>query len=390
MDRWILDVFGRDMNAIASGFAAPRETLYADGSAGMDPKHHKRGETVRQFAVGAAEGVYQGGKSMVEGLASLANLVAPFTTTGMLWQLVDPHAPTMRDSEKKMIGAASAVGSAVAHPKASFEAAKAAARKFRAQFEAERAKAEKNGTEAKFYGQFAGRAGFEIIAAMVPAEKLAEFASLAGKAGKAAEIAVETERAARLVEATAEASRVLAKAAEAEPALTSALETAMAETGGKMVGLQHRLKTAESLARKIAKDAEERGISVPEAAARVRDAVRYTAVFPPEKLVAGAESTLARLKSEGNTVVKLKNTWLDPHSSYKGVNVQLRTPSGQVFELQFHTADSYRTKEELTHAIYEKMRKLDPKSKEWKALNRQQMDLAKKLQVPKGIENLKQ
>jgi hypothetical protein len=188
--------------------------------------------------------------------------------------------------------------------------------------------------------------------------------------------------------AAEQAKPVLEKALAAEPALTGSIEQNTEDLGGKMIGLEYRLKSAESLTRKIATDMANEGLTEAQAAGRIADSVRYTSCFPPEKLVQGTQSTLARLQAEGNTILKLKNTWLDSESSYKGINVQMQTPDGQVFELQFHTPESFWAKDEGTHAIFEKMRQVSKGSPEWNELNEQQMEIARKLQVPDDIDKI--
>jgi hypothetical protein len=170
--------------------------------------------------------------------------------------------------------------------------------------------------------------------------------------------------------------------------LTQSIQTATEGLGGKMMGLENRVKTVESLQRKIATDMEKEGMSAEQAAARVSDAVRYTASFTPDKLVEGTEALLAKLQQEGKEVVQLKNTWLDEQSSYKGINVQMRNSDGQMFEVQFHTPQSFGAKER-THHLYELMRKRDPSTEEWERLNDKQMRIARQLQVPKGIERIR-
>jgi hypothetical protein len=196
------------------------------------------------------------------------------------------------------------------------------------------------------------------------------------------EIAQNWEKAAE------KAKPVFEKAQAAEPALTQSVQGTTEAMGGKMIGLEHRLKSAESLTRKIATDMANEGLTEEQAAGRIADSVRYTSSFPPDKLVEGTQATLKQLESEGNQIIKLKNTWLDESSSYKGINVQMQGPDGQVFELQFHTPESFWAKDEGTHAIFEQMRQVPKGSPEWNALNEQQMEIARKLQVPDGIDKI--
>ena len=71
------------------------------------------------------------------------------------------------------------------------------------------------------------------------------------------------------------------------------------------------------------------------------------------------DEALNKLTKAGCTVEKFKNTW--GGNAYKGINTKLRTPDGFLFELQFHTPDSYEAKT-VEHGYYEIRR--DPKTSE--------------------------
>jgi hypothetical protein len=185
------------------------------------------------------------------------------------------------------------------------------------------------------------------------------------------------------------AKDVLAKAGRAEPLLRPTVQRAAESLGGEMRGLEHCNKTALSLTMKIARDMAESGVSAEVAAADVADAVRYTATFAPETLADGAVALLARLQQEGSTIVQLKNSWLDLRPCYKGINVQMRSAGGQMFELQFHTPESYWAKETGTHDIYKKLEKLDPRSPEWARLNVEQEKIFAGLKVPSDIGKIR-
>lgn len=170
-----------------------------------------------------------------------------------------------------------------------------------------------------------------------------------------------TEERAELVYDRAEAQRraeeIMAAGAAAEPELT-ALITSIAEgAGGSMTGLEHRLKTVESLARKLHDKAKAKGISIEDYAARVADAVRYTAIVdddPPGNYAAAIRRTIEMLEAQGIQVEELETHWL-PGDSYNGVHLVGRHPNGTLFELQFHTTGSIEAKNS-THGIYERIR----------------------------------
>jgi hypothetical protein len=121
-----------------------------------------------------------------------------------------------------------------------------------------------------------------------------------------------------------------------------------------MTGLEQRLKTSDSLARKIDADAvKEHGGDRAAAAASVSDSIRYTTVFDNDTYTAGTAATLKSLEDDGYSI-RAKNFWSDG-DDYQGMNVKA-TKSGVTVELQFHTRDSVRVKEKQLHPVYEEYR----------------------------------
>lgn len=135
---------------------------------------------------------------------------------------------------------------------------------------------------------------------------------------------------------------------------------------GQLVGLENHLKTADRLTDKYLREAPTDSIS--EFAGKVNDMVRYTAAIPEGAYSRNTTAILSELGARGYTneagqridpsdTNAVKNFWLDDNR-YKGINVTMRAPrlagedKGQLFELQFHTPDSYTTKTE-THLPYE-------------------------------------
>ena len=149
------------------------------------------------------------------------------------------------------------------------------------------------------------------------------------------------------------AANLLAKAETEEPAVTSLLKGREAD-GIRLVGLENRLKTADSLTRKILTDAQDKEVSLEEAAAGIGDVLRYTLCSEDGKYVKTVDATLKSLTQAGITVVIFNNTWGNGNS-YKGINTKCQTADGFVFELQFHTPDSFEAKT-VEHAQYEVIR----------------------------------
>jgi len=151
------------------------------------------------------------------------------------------------------------------------------------------------------------------------------------------------------------AQRLRSQATAAEKTVTPQLQELAVDSGGKLEGLDYRLKTKESLARKIATDSNRRGVTPSDAGGGVNDALRYTMVFDDGSLSTGATGVMESLEKAGYTKVQVKNTFL-PDSPYKGVNTVYETPTGQRFELQFHSPESYNMKQSVTHTLYETAR----------------------------------
>jgi hypothetical protein len=186
------------------------------------------------------------------------------------------------------------------------------------------------------------------------------------------------------------ASEVYSMAALAEPEATSLLgglvrDQIDAGNDVRLVGLEHRLKTKESLARKLEERAKDLG-SMAEAKTTISDAVRYTMLVKPSKYSDTISDVVAKMEAKGFQA-RGKNYWL-PDSPYKGVNVALTSPSGQVMELQFHTPQSLRVKDHANHVLYERARVISPKSKEWKDLQAQMRRNSAAIAHPKGIDRL--
>ena len=148
-----------------------------------------------------------------------------------------------------------------------------------------------------------------------------------------------------------------ARAAAAEPDVTSLVTTLGEMMGAKAEGLDFRLKTEESLARKIATIADEMGITPEEAAEEVNDSLRYTLTMDREGFVENVLAIQNELAAEGWEMWDTAwRNYFAPGDDYDGYNTVLYNPeSGQKFELQFHTPESYSIKHE-SWAIYNRWR----------------------------------
>lgn len=153
------------------------------------------------------------------------------------------------------------------------------------------------------------------------------------------------------------ADSLLDRASEYEPHLTASLDSVVGGAGGKLEGLEFRMKSKASLERKLKDEFRQHPqLSLEEVASSdVTDTIRYTAVFSSGRYRSGIEATRARLEASGASVVKARNYWRESGGGYRGVNTVFQDPSGVRFELQFHTPQSFRIKMS-NHKIYEEAR----------------------------------
>lgn len=150
-----------------------------------------------------------------------------------------------------------------------------------------------------------------------------------------------------------------------------------------LAGLETKLKDPESISRKLIKESKKNNISVKEAIDKVTDSVRYSVVIDPSEYIDKSIAVLKDLIGKGYEIVKLSNTW--DSDQYKGLNAIFKTKNGTLFEVQFHTPDSYTIKNCDTHLFYEVIRN-DFTSEHDKALGRElQSILNDTIDVPKGV-----
>ncbi len=181
------------------------------------------------------------------------------------------------------------------------------------------------------------------------------------------------------------AETIYQKAAASEPQVTVILES-MESDKARLEGLDFRLKTKESIARKLVTDAKEMEVSVAEAASTIKDALRYTFVIDTDSYTEATKKTMDTLIAKGYKVIKINNAW--ESKSYKGINAALKDSNGTVFELQFHTPESYDTKQNKTHEYYEIIRSDNATAAEKAEAQKKNDALFSAVPVPAGAADI--
>lgn len=186
-------------------------------------------------------------------------------------------------------------------------------------------------------------------------------------------------------------SKVYEIAKRKEPKITSAVKSAALKSGSKLYGLEHRLKTPDSINRKIDKAIKEDGLNLQEAAKDIKDAVRYTTISDEKRFVQNYNNFKSEMNKSGYDEVRCKNNfqlYAEGKAKHKSVQSVFKDQDGYLFEVQFQTPSSQQAKD-LKIPIYEERRKVGISKARAKELERQMDELAKAVNDPVGIESIK-
>ena len=143
------------------------------------------------------------------------------------------------------------------------------------------------------------------------------------------------------------------------------------------------LKSPDRFKEKLAKMiGTEPDRSAADLAAEIHDGIRYTYIFGFEPYSSNVDKVQRLLSEAGCERIALKPSWSG--DEYKGINSQWREPtSGQLFEVQFHTQDSWEAKQK-THAAYEKIESPETAAPDRARLREYQRDITAQIPIPPG------
>jgi hypothetical protein len=201
-------------------------------------------------------------------------------------------------------------------------------------------------------------------------------------------------------EQNAAADTFLAHSAQSEPHISSVVQGAAGQNGATLLGYDYRLKGEDSFKRKLAQHFQDNpDDTTQQALGNMKDSVRYTMSFPSQgdAYTNGVNHTLQQFQAAGYQPVKFKNTWeaprppsgTDPGSMYQGINSFWHDPStGQTFEMQFHTPESFQAKDADTHALYEEQRLLPETDPRYAELQQQQKQIFDNVPRPNGVTGI--
>ena len=189
-------------------------------------------------------------------------------------------------------------------------------------------------------------------------------------------------------------------ATDIEPTLTKDLTDIAKQQGVKLEGLEFRLKTKESLERKVMSDysevrteLERKGIkvtyenSIKKTVDKIHDVNRYTMILDPDNFTETYQKVQEALEQNGYEVYKVKNTFKSKDATYRGINNQY-IKNGQIFELQFHTEESFNLKNGELHKLYEEFRLDTTTPERKKELSDEMKRLSNQIKIPKDVEKI--
>lgn len=180
---------------------------------------------------------------------------------------------------------------------------------------------------------------------------------------------------------------VYKRASELEPILTNDMLSIVKQSNGYLDGLDFRLKSIDSITRKVQTDIVRTGITEGESLSKITDIVRYTTIFESKNFTRNYFRMQEILTEKGYNITRVKNTWRKG-AVYKGINTIIEK-DGIKFEMQYHTKQSFELKNGKLHELYEKARILNVSSEELKKLNEKMKDLSNQLETPANIGKIR-
>lgn len=137
--------------------------------------------------------------------------------------------------------------------------------------------------------------------------------------------------------------------------------------------------------KKIEIIAREANTTLEQASSTIKDVLRYTVILPKEDFYKKYFYIIDELENLA-VIQKVKNTWYR-NSVYKGINVNLKIDT-LIFEIQFHTKESFKLKQSM-HILYEEFRNPHTPRNRKEELYNTMKNLSKTLEHPENIGKIK-
>ena len=177
--------------------------------------------------------------------------------------------------------------------------------------------------------------------------------------------------------------RVYNNACLTAPSITEDIKTLVSDNIGKLIPLDHTIKTKESLRRKIISDSVDYFGDYSTAADMLRDSVRYTIILDEDIYTQKVDEYLHKLQEMGYQSIEVKNNWNG--LKCRGINSKIKSKDGKTFfELQFHTPMGYQVKEGSTRDLYQIIREMEADASLRERASKLRKLLQSKINIPQG------
>jgi hypothetical protein len=154
-----------------------------------------------------------------------------------------------------------------------------------------------------------------------------------------------------------------------------------------LVGFENRLKDTDRVKDKIAESLAVKGRTVTEAMQLIPDAIRYTFQYDEADYSSHLLADIALTQERYSDLIRLRNFWLG--EQYKGISsVWRRRGTSQLFEIQFHTEDSYHAMTFTAERPYARLRSAQTCAQEELELEAFQRMVYTHVPVPPGADDI--
>lgn len=185
------------------------------------------------------------------------------------------------------------------------------------------------------------------------------------------------------------AERLLAEANKHADEVQGDLQNSLKGVAGSVDnGIPFRTKSFDSMRRKLNEKSAEKKMLPEQYAPKVTDALRFTDMVEGDDYVESFNKLKGSLEKLGYEMVEVENSIYKEGKDYRGLNTLVESPRGYVFELQFHTPQSWEIKEE-NHKDYEVSRRLSTSEEKRELLKDRMKDRSMAVKTPKGAETIK-
>lgn len=187
------------------------------------------------------------------------------------------------------------------------------------------------------------------------------------------------------------ANKLYNNAAKIEPRITNDVLKAFRVSGSTPYGLEHRLKTKESLYRKILTDSKEKNRSAEDTAKSINDSLRYTSLASDDHFVSSYNSIKKYLIHKGYVEERCKNyfaLYRQGKAKHKQVTSVYSDRDGNLFEIQFLTPSAKKAKE-LKTPLYEEVRNPNVDTERKAAILTEMERLAATVNDPVGVYKIR-